>query len=257
MTLGGNVCIRNGNELDFCWKEAIKSLLPVCDEVVVCDGESTDGTQQEIRDWALSEPKLKVCIYPWPNPVGDPSFWVKWINFGREHVKCDYHFQLDGDEVLHESSYSELVNLKQQGFMNRTIRISRLNFWRDHKHLIPPGHCCSHQPIRIAPSSMWLPSDGQTGHPLEGLPSTIVSDRMNIRICHYGFLRKREAFFEKEKLLQKYFFNDYDERMKRSEEFPGNWMQMPGISGWENNLVDYTGIHPQVAHQWLKDRGYE
>ena len=35
-------------------------MLGFCDEVVVVDGGSTDGTWEELHDWALSEPRLKV-----------------------------------------------------------------------------------------------------------------------------------------------------------------------------------------------------
>src|SRR5438132_6241086 len=110
MTLGGNVCIRNGNALDYCWREAVQSLLPICDEVVVCDGESTDGTQEEIREWMQREPKIKLCVYPWPDPKGDIDFWVKWLNYSREHLTTDWHIQLDADEVLSDRSYLEVVS---------------------------------------------------------------------------------------------------------------------------------------------------
>jgi hypothetical protein len=62
MTLGGLVCIRNGFRLGYCFVEAVQSLLPICDEVVICDCDSDDGTGEVyIREWAHKEPKLTIC----------------------------------------------------------------------------------------------------------------------------------------------------------------------------------------------------
>lgn len=252
MTLGGSVVIRNGNSLDFCWREAVKSLLPVCDVVSICDGQSNDGTQEEIREWMKSEPKISLCVYPWPEPKGDPDFFVKWINYGREHVPADWHFQLDADEVLHEKSYAEIREFIKAG--GRTATVTRHNFWRDHRHLIPEGHCCGRRVVRLAPTNIWLASDGP--HP-NGNEAANMAQPTEIEIFHYGFIRRRDAFFKKERLLQGYFFATYDPRLEKAETVQGNWMEAEGVTGWENNLVDFTGTHPEVAKPWLKERGYE
>jgi glycosyltransferase involved in cell wall biosynthesis len=255
MTLGGIVCIRDGNIKDYCWREAIASLLPVCDMVTVCDGESTDGTQEEIRQWMKREPKIVLCVYPWPSPSGDISFWVDWLQYARQHTPTDYVLQLDADEILSELSYP-LVRAVKTGAADCppfTIRCPRYNFWRDIRHLIPHGVCCAHEVIRLGPRNVFLPSDGPDPR---GAQWTNMAVWLPLEIFHYGFLRKKEAFFLKARDLQKFFFNDYDQRLERAEKFDGNWMEMPGISGWENNLLDFHGEHPLVIRPWLKERGW-
>jgi len=81
--------------------------------------------------------------------------------------------------------------------------------------------------------------------------------KLGIDIYHYGFLRRREAFFKKEKLLQGYFFDTYDARLERAEKESGNWMESAGVTGWENQLLDFTGPHPVAARAWLNERGYD
>lgn len=262
MTLGGSVCIRNGNQLDYCWKEAIQSLLPVCDEVVVCDGCSTDGTQEEIREWSGRERKLKLCVYPWPNPVGDIDFWVNWLNFARTHLTTDFHFQLDADEILSEKSYNQIEGFKANTRPRISLWCHRFNFWKDSHSLIPHGVCCGHRVVRIAPTTVWMPSDGP--HP-KGAEAISMAIDSGIEIFHYGFLRKREAFFSKARALQEFFFNSYDPRLDAverleilsGEKSTGNWMaDIKGID-WINQLVPFTGQHPEIAKPWLKERGYE
>lgn len=261
MTLGGNVCIRNGNSLDYCWRESIQSLLPVCDKVVVCDGESTDGTQEEIRHWMKSEPKLELCVYQWPYPKGDNDFWVKWLNYARQHIKQDFQIQLDADEVLSERSYPEILKLKElNGRFSAWCH--RYNFWKDAQHLIPHGVCCSHRVVRMAPQNVWLPSDGP--HP-DGTEAVAMARDTGIEIFHYGFLRQPAAFFRKAKALQGYFFNSYDSRLAAAEERlkilegegkPGNWMEQCDIE-WLDRLIPYAGPHPVIMQPWLELRDYE
>lgn len=252
-TLGGAVCIRNGDLLDFCWREAVNSLLPVCDEVCLCVGTGNeDYTEDHARLWAAKEPKINLCMYPWPEPKGDSDFWVNWLNYAREHLRSDWHLQLDADEVLHEDSYEEIREFIQQ--KRKSAIFTRWNFWKDHRHLIPEGHCCGKHVIRLAPATLWMASDG---YHEKGQDVVSICTATQCQIFHYGFIRRRDAFFNKERRLQGYFFNTYDERLERAEKHEGNWMEMPEVTGWEDQLVEYHGSHPQAAHEWLKSRGYE
>jgi glycosyltransferase involved in cell wall biosynthesis len=252
MSLAGLICVRNGNELDYCWKEAIESMLPICDEVVVCDGQSTDDTQDMIRDWMKRESKIKLCVYDWPNPIGDIEFWVNWLNYARGHVSCDFYIQLDADEVLHEKSYDDVKGFLKLG--RASARCIRWNFWKDARHLIPSGECLARDVCRIAPKNVWLPSDGQ--HP-KGAEMVTMSRQTKIEIFHYGFLRKRDAYFQKSKSLHRMFFNTYDPRLTQAELAGGNWMERIEGVEWSNRLDAFTGSHPVVMASWLKERNYE
>jgi glycosyltransferase involved in cell wall biosynthesis len=249
-TLAGNVCIRNGFELDFCWTQCIESLLPVCDMVSVSDGESTDGTQEFIREWMRRETKIVLNVWPWPDPKGNPNWFADWINYNREHCRADWQFQLDADEILSERSYDEVRRFIEQP--NRAGIVTRYNFWRDHRHLIPEGQCLGKYVIRLAPQRIWLASDG---YDERGTIAPQMSQRTNIEIFHYGFIRKRDQFFKKERLLQNYYFNSYDPRLEAVEGVEGNWMDDPRVSDYSRNPDSYDGYHPSSIHGWLRDRG--
>lgn len=253
ITLGGNICIRNGFDLDYCFREAIESLLPVCDEVVVCDGESTDGTQEFIRVWMQREPKIKLCVYKWPNPKGDPDFWVSWIQYCRSHITSDYEIQLDADEVLSEKSYPAIQEFKQSKRKPRmSFWCNRYNFWRDTKSLIPHGVCLGHRVVRIAPQDVWMPSDGCHALGAEAVEMAVHS---GIEIFHYGFLRKTEAFFRKARALQGYFFNGFDQRLADVENKSGWMTEVEGVE-WTSRLMPFEGEHPLIMKNWLKERGF-
>lgn len=250
-TLGGNVCIRNGFDLDFCFVEAIKSLLPVCDKVSVSDGESTDGTQEFLREWMKEEPKIVLNVYPWPDPKGNPDWWVEWLDYNRQHVGCDWQFQLDADEVLHEKGYEEIRKFIETP--GRTGVVTRHNFWLDHKHTIQEGICLGRRVVRLAETRLWLASDGY--HP-KGEEAAALGTGTDIEIFHVGFIRKREHFFRKERLLQGYFFNSYDSRLEAVETKDGNWMEDPSVGDYCGHLDPYDGDYPAVLKPWLRKRGY-
>lgn len=287
ITLGGNICIRNGLELDYCFIEAIKSLLAVCDEVVVCDGESTDGTQELIREWMKSEPKLKLCVYPWPNPKGEIGFWCDWMDYNRRHIKSDYQIELDGDEILSEKSYEYILKFKRdtKPTYQTSLWCHRMNFWRDAQSLIPHGECCGHRVVRVGPQNLFMASDGPDSRGNKLVSLAIESP---IELFHYGFLRKHDAFFKKARAIQDYFFGSLDPRLEEVEkkfnvppeaasELKGildtatkerqsiiaaesnskNWMTEIKNVDWINRLIPFTGTHPKLAHQWLLERGYK
>lgn len=251
-TLGGVVVIKDGELLDYPWREAIKSLLPVCDMVTVCDGESTDGTQEAIREWMKTEPKIVLCVYPWPNPKSDVYFFVNWLNYARAHTPTDTILQMDGDELLHENSYSEIESFKKKDGAF-TVKMKRINYWRDTKHLIPPGVCLAHEVIRMGPQNVFLPSDGAVPEGAEWVNMQVPS---SCEVHHVGFLRKKDAFFKKARALQNMFFGSYDPRLEAAEKYEGAWAEMPGVTGWENELIPFEGQVPHLIKPWLAERGF-
>lgn len=256
MKISGFTMVKNAFDLDYCFEECIKSMLDVCDEVVVSDGESSDGTQEFLREWVDREPKLKLCVYAWPAPKGDIEFFVKWIQYTREHCSGDFILQLDADEVLHEVSYAAIKSIRSLNYPQYfSVWCDRLNFYKDHYHLIPHGECLGHRVVRIAPQNVWLPSDGCHHNGAEAVG--MARDwGFPIRIFHYGFLRKPSAYFKKSRALHQYFFNNYDYRLEAVENDP-NWMTNIKDVEWINRLVTYSGDHPAIMKDWLKERGYE
>lgn len=254
--LAGNLCIRNGISLDYCFEETIKSLLPICDKIYVADGESTDGTKEFLQDWSNREPKLFVTSYIWTNPKGNLNFWVDWLNWCRTLIREPFQLQLDADEVISEESYPVLDHFKQTTDPGDrvSLRMPRYNFWRDPWSLIPHGHCLSHEVIRLAPSNVFMPSDGIHRDSKQIAKMVRESD---VAVYHYGFLRRRDAYFKKSKELFKYFFNSYDQRLVEAEQKPGNWMEQIENVEWTKDLIRFNGSHPKVIIRWLQERNYK
>lgn len=242
--------IRNGIDLDYCWREAIQSMLPFCDQVCVCDAESTDGTREELEEWKKREPKLKVVDMKWPDPVGNPQFYPEWLNVPIKALDTEHACYLDADEVFDPSGYDRIREAAERG---EALYCKRLNFWRDAQSLIPEGKCCGTKVIRVGKQSLFFPSD-YPDRRAGDIQST--AKQSDVLIFHYGFLRRRDAFFKKAKAVQRIWAGSYDPRLAAAEQQLGNWMTFHEVSEWVATLPQFKGTHPEVAHEWLKTRGF-
>lgn len=250
--LSGYVMVRNGLALDYCFTEAIESLLPICDEVMVCDSDSNDGTSDALVKLASKQPKIRLLNKPWTDPVGRPTWWVEWINWVRERLVYDYQIQLDADEVLGPGSYPRIVQALGR---SECLWFQRFNFWQSAQTIAPSGQGgigIGDGVARFGPTCLYMPSD----EPLTPEPEIRLRAQKDSRcnIYHYGFLRRNDALIAKSRACLRFWFNTVDERVERACR--DNKLVTDCIR-IERPLVRFDGQHPAVAHQWLLDRGYK
>ncbi|HZF00449.1 MAG TPA: glycosyltransferase [Methylomirabilota bacterium] len=124
MKISGFTFIRNGNILGYPFVPSIRSLLPLCDEIIVNVPRSTDGTLETVK--AIGDPKIRIIESDWNEneKVGDPIM-RKHTDLALEQCSGDWCVYIQGDEVLHEDSIPamraamerELNNPEVQGLL--------------------------------------------------------------------------------------------------------------------------------------------
>lgn len=262
-SLSGYIPVRNGNSLDYAWQLAVESLLPICDEVVISDGESTDGTLQDALAWAEREPKLRVINFPWPvlpdpvavaanlpGPPGDPFFLSKWLDYTRKQLRYGMQITLDADEVLHPEAYDEVKRCVNE----RGSRwITRFHFWKSPRFLVPDGWVAGRNVARLGPTELFMPSDNPypDGEPEIRNRATFHD---SLKIWHLGFLRKPKAFFAKSRVMHAAIANGFDPRLEEAERTGQPWYE---LSTFPAPLEPYDGPHPEIVKPWLRERGYD
>lgn len=223
-------------EFDYCYREALQSLIDVCDEVVVVDGHSTDGT----RD-ALSSMPIKVIDAEWTPIPGTTGKWLADLyNLAKSKASGRFQLGLQADEVLHEIDRTELRRLDYHA------SFKRLNFWRDPQHFLPGGKVCGNRVFRFGTHEVKFAGDA------EGMESHVRRDDSDVCIFHYGFLRKTENLIAKSISFEEEVFSTHNplfDRMKTEGRKP--------FDEFHDQLIPYDGSHPKYIHQWLRDRGYQ
>jgi glycosyltransferase involved in cell wall biosynthesis len=67
MKIAGFTFVRNAIKYDYPIIEAITSILPICDELVVAVGNSEDGTLELIQ--SIDSPKIKIIETIWDDSL--------------------------------------------------------------------------------------------------------------------------------------------------------------------------------------------
>jgi len=102
MKVSGFTFIRNAIKYDYPIVEAIQSILPLCDEVVVAVGNSEDETLALIQN---IDPKIRVIETIWDDNLREGGRTLALETdkaYAAVSEDSDWAFYIQGDEVLHE-----------------------------------------------------------------------------------------------------------------------------------------------------------
>ncbi|MEM4913476.1 MAG: hypothetical protein QW579_04680 [Desulfurococcaceae archaeon] len=102
--------VRNVLRQGYPFVEAIAQALPVCDELLVSDGYSEDGTWDILVKISKLNPKVKLYRDKWPGKSFAHDLRYA-TNVLRWRCKGDYIFYIQANEVIHEDSWEYLREL--------------------------------------------------------------------------------------------------------------------------------------------------
>ncbi len=101
--ISGFMIVKNVLEQGYPFVEAIASALPACDEFLVSDGYSTDGTYEILEKIVVKNPKVKIYRYRWPEKK-NMTVLADVTNEVRDRCQYDYIFSVQANEIIHELS---------------------------------------------------------------------------------------------------------------------------------------------------------
>jgi len=111
MKVSGFTFIRNAITYDYPILEAILSIEPICDEIVVAVGNSDDQTRALIASLNLA--KIKIIDTVWDDSLRENGAVLAVETNKAFHAisaDSDWCFYIQGDEVLEEGSESLILN---------------------------------------------------------------------------------------------------------------------------------------------------
>lgn len=261
MTISGFTMVRNGAKLYYPIKQAIASILPICDEFVVALGncDPDDNTLQEIE--SIGSDKIRIIHTVWDlekYPRGMEH--AHQTDIAREACTGDWLFYVQSDEVVHEEDLPRIRRRCEELLPDKSVEgilFKYRHFWGDYDHYIT-SHAWYANEIRIirndkdihswesAQSFRRIPDfDGVNYRQKEGTFKLKVA-RVDAYIYHYGWVRPPQYMQKKRRV-----FEGIHQGEKRAEEMlsqEGSEFDFGNMS----HLSIYRHTHPAVMEERIR-----
>lgn len=201
MKVSGFTFIRNAIRYDYPVVEAIKSILPLCDEMIVMAGNSDDDTNQLIEQ--INSPKIKLMHSTWDETLREGGRVLAAETdkaFKAISPESDWAFYIQADEVLHEKYHESVRNSMLKHLDDRKVEgllFDYLHFYGSYDY--------------VGDSRRWYPHEIRIVRNLKDISSYRDAQgfRMNDRklkvkkidacIYHYGWVKPPEKQLAKQK----------------------------------------------------------
>lgn len=118
MKISGFTIARNIVKYNYPAREAILSILPLCDEFIVDVGNSDDDTLKVLK--SIKSPKIKIFERKWDTSAKREMLSVE-TNFALSQCNGDWAFYIQIDEVVHERDLARLKKMMLKHFDNPLV----------------------------------------------------------------------------------------------------------------------------------------
>lgn len=255
MKVSGFTIVRNGNLYAYPFREAILSILPLCDEMIVNVGKSDDDTLETVK--SIGSSKIRIFESEWDMSLKGGKVLSAETNKALKECSGDWCFYIQGDEVLHEKYYAEVKD-KMEKYQNDNdaegLRFRYEHFYGSYDYVQDNYRNWYIKEVRIIKKDDNIVSWGDAMDFRHTDGSKIKSRDIDAYIYHYGWVRPPETLLKKRIDFEKLYNPDNSNREK--------------ISSFQNyddlgNLKKFKGTHPQVMMErvyqsdWNFDAGIE
>ena len=242
MKISGFTFVRNAIKFDYPVVEAITSILPICDEVIVAVGNSEDATLALIQ--SIDSPKIKIIETVWDDSLrkGGQVLAVETDKaLAAVSSDADWCFYIQGDEVVHEK-YLPIIKQAMEDNLNRPqvegLLFNYTHFYGSYRY-VGNAHRWYRREIRVIRNTGKVHSykDAQGFRTLDN--QKLKVKLIDAYIYHYGWVKPPEIQREKMKSSINFWGEgqDVDKIKEVLEEFDYSEI---------DSLTLFDGIHPKV-----------
>jgi hypothetical protein len=251
MKISGFTIIRNAVTNDYPILEAIRSILPVVDEMIVLIGDSSDETIALIE--SIKDDKIKI----------HHSIWDKSLRAGGEVLAVetnkafhlidplsDWAFYIQGDEAVHEK-YLPIIKeacLKYKDDQAvEGLLFNYLHFYGTYDY-VGDSRKWYHKEVRVIKNDKKIVAykDAQ-GFRVGNVK--IAVKQIDAYIYHYGWVKSPEQMRKKQKNVTPFWHSD---------KTIGAIMALPDFYDFNefDSLEKFDGTHPAVMQERISNKNF-
>lgn len=254
MKVTGFTFIRNAIKFDYPVVEAIRSVLPLCDQFVVAVGSSEDDTLAMIEN--IDPAKIRIVPTVWDDSLREGGKVLALETdkaFAAIDEDTDWCFYIQGDEVVHEQYHPAIKEAMAKWKEDRSIDgllFKYLHFYGSYDYVgTAPGWYRNEIRVIRRNPKIYSYKDAQGFRKNEGEKLTVAA--VDAYIYHYGWVKEPEAMQRKQETFTKLWHDDewVEKNVKKVKQFD----YVEHIDA----LQTFTGTHPAVMKERIERKNWK
>ena len=252
MKVSGFTFIRNAVLLDYPIVAAIQSILPLCDEVVVAVGNSTDDTLALIQN---IDPKVRIIQTTWDDTLRENGR-VLAVETDKALAAiapdADWAIYIQGDEVLHEADHPNILKAMTRFQHDQDVDgllFDYLHFYGSYDYIGVSNNWYKKE-IRIIKPGRGIFSfrDAQGFRKTPDQKLKVAA--ANASVFHYGWVKDPQAMQRKQESFHKLWHDDawLEKNIKVAAAFD--------YEDHIHELARFEGTHPQWIAARIAERNW-
>lgn len=245
MKVCGFSFIRNAVMYDYPVVESIRSILPLCDEVVVAVGNSDDETMQLVRQ---IDPRVRIIETVWNDALKEGGKVLADETNKAFHAiddSYDWCFYIQGDEAMHEQ-YITVVKAAMEKYANDPridgLLFKYLHFYGSYDYTGNSSNWYRNE-IRVIKNNKNIYSYRDAQGFRKNNDEKLNVKPVDAYIYHYGWVREPKAMQAKYNSFGKYWLGDeWSEQAGKTYSGDFDYSQVDSLS-------KFTGTHPAVMKE--------
>ncbi len=266
MKISGFTMVRNGSRFDYPYLEAIASLLPLVDEMIVNVGKGEDDTLLQVqrlrdRDASRSQSgfsKIRIIESTWAlgssGALGGQVL-AEQTNIAREACTGDWLIHLQADEIFHERDLEKIRFAMTRAWSDPAVEglVFPYHHFYGSYDVVQQTRSAYRREVRAFKKASGAVSvgDAQSFRKLDG--SKLRVDLVDAPVFHYGWVRPPEVMREKTFFMDQLYHGapkDSDAQVRRPHS--GENYRYKRIWG----LQPFSGSHPAVMTKRIQENGW-
>ena len=250
MKITGITIIRNAIKNDYPIVEAISSILPVVDEMIVSVDRGEDNTEQLIR--SIASPKIKIIFSEWDMNLrqGGKVLAVETDKVMQQvSTDSDWIFYIQADEVVHEKYHQAIRSAAEKYKDDKKVEgllFKYLHFYATYDYVADSRrwYSCETRIIRND-KTITAYRDAQGFRKADTKLDVAAIDAY---VYHYGWVKTPQQMKAKQKNVSRYWAEDgeaFDAFLATEDFFDFNDF---------DSLEKFNGTHPAIMQQRIHEQ---